>query len=74
MAAKESSPSSNHGLRLPGRGSFATVALAVVDTVIVTLPELVKEAGLKLQEAAVGKPLQLKLTVPAAGLKFIPTT
>jgi hypothetical protein len=38
---------------------------------MVTVPELVKEVGLKLQDEAVGKPLQLKLTVPAVAPKVM---
>jgi hypothetical protein len=44
----------------------------VVVTVIVTFPEVVNEGGLKLQEEAAGKPLQLKLTVPAADPMLMP--
>ena len=52
---------------MPGVGNLTTDDLAVVETVITTLPEPLNEAGLKLQVVPVGNPLQLKGTFPTAG-------
>ena len=42
--------------------------------VMVTFPEAVRDVGLKLHVAAVGKPLQLNVVVPAAFPMLMPIT
>jgi hypothetical protein len=73
-AVNERRPAGNQGFLFAGRGRPTTVPLAVVVTVMVTLPELESDVGLRAQVAPVGKPLQLKFNVPADGLRFTAIT
>ena len=54
------------GGRPLGSGNFTAEPLAVVAMNMVTFPEAVRDVGLKLHVAAVGKPLQPNVVVPAA--------
>jgi hypothetical protein len=72
--AASNSPGKNHGLPFSGCGVPTTALLAVVAMVMITKMELfVSEGGLKLQEAPLGSPLQLNVTVPAAAFPKTPT-
>jgi hypothetical protein len=75
ISVSENNPSHNHGRRFSETGAATTEDRAVVVMVIVTFPEIALSAvGLKLQDAAVGNPLQLNVTVPAAAVTAIPKT